>query len=102
MHLESKAHTELQGSARDFIGDQPNADEFYAWTFTRAASGPQGPHVTTLPPTSTVYCEQYGTTTPVDMGTVTVLTRIYMEPETKTHPALSELLLDRVLLFTPK
>ena len=102
VHLESKAHTELQGSARDFIGDQPNADEFYAWTFTRAASGPQGPHVTTLPPTSTVYCAQYGTTTPVDMGTVTVLTRIYMEPETKTRPALSELLLDRVLLFTPK
>ena len=106
VHMASKEHTELWGSARDFIADQPNADEFYAWAFSRAGdSGPAGPHVTTLDPTGTPtdYCSsKYGTNMKVDMSTISVVTRIYMEPATKTRPALSELLLDRLLLFTPK
>ena len=103
LFLATKNHRELQGTARDFIADQQNADMFYAWTFSRAGnSGPQGPHVTPLLPTNTCYCEPYGTSRPVDMSTVQLLDRIYAEPATKTRPALSELLLDRLLLFTPK
>ncbi|MFI8499944.1 hypothetical protein ACIGFK_15780 [Streptomyces sp. NPDC085524] len=30
------------------------------------------------------------------------LARAYMQPETRTRPALSSLLLDRLLVFTPK
>lgn len=101
--LASAQHTNLQGSARDFIADQQNADQFYAWAFTRAgSSGPQGPHVTALPPTSASFCQPYGTSRPVDMSTVSLIFRAYAEPTTKTRPALSELLLDRLLLFTPK
>jgi hypothetical protein len=104
VHLATKEHAELWGSARDFIGDQPNADKFYAWAFSRAGgSGPAGPHVTTLDPTTTDYCSsKYGTTRPVDLETIKLVTRIYMEPATRVRPALSELLLDRLLLFTPK
>lgn len=104
VNLASKDHAELWGSARDFIGDQPNADEFYASAFTRAGnSGPTGPHVTTLDATGIDYCSSnYGTNMEVETSTVSVVTRIYMEPATKTRPALSELLLDRLLLFTPK
>jgi hypothetical protein len=101
--LKTRNHVELQSSARDFIADQQDADKFYAWAFTRAgSSGPQGPHVTPLPATDTCYCEPYGTTRAVDMSTVQHLVRIYAEPATKSRPALSELLLDRLLLFTPK
>jgi len=107
VYMASKEHTDLWGSARDFIADQPNADEFYAWAFSRAGgSGPVGVHVTTLDPTDptgTKYCSTYyGTTRGVDMSTISVVNRIYMDPATKTRPALSELLLDRLLLFTPK
>jgi hypothetical protein len=105
VYMASKEHTELWGSARDFIADQPNADEFYAWAFSRAGdSGPAGPHVTTLDRTDTKYCSKYYGTErdDVDMKKISVVTRIYMEPATKTRPALSELLLDRLLLFTPK
>lgn len=101
--LASKHHDELQGSARDFIADDPNADLLYAWAFSRAGEGgPTGSHVTTLAPTDADFCAQYGTSRPVDMGTVQIVTRVYQEPATGTRPALSELLLDRALLFTPK
>jgi hypothetical protein len=101
--LATKQHREVQGSARDFIPDDSNVDRFYAWAFSRAGdSGPTGEHVTALPPTNTDYCAPYGTDRPVDMGTAQVLTRAYMEPSTGTRPAISELLLDRVLVFTPQ
>jgi hypothetical protein len=101
--LATKQSAELKGSARDFIDDQPNSGKFYAWAFSRAGdSGPSGPHVTIVPATDAEFCAQYGTDRPVDTSTIQVLTRTYMEPATLTRPALSELLLDRVLLFTPK
>ncbi|MFF4585666.1 hypothetical protein [Streptomyces sp. NPDC001388] len=101
--LAAKNHGELRGSARDFIRDQPNADKFYAWAFSRAGkTGPRGPHVTELPSTHTDYCARYGGTRPVDMSTLQVVARAYMQPKTLTRPALSSLLLDRLLLFTPK
>lgn len=100
--LQTEQSPELQGSARDFIADQPNAGKFYAWSFSRAgAGGPTGAHVSALPPIDTAFCAQYGTSRPVDLGTMQVWTRSYMEPATKTRPALSELLLDRLLVFTP-
>ncbi|AXE22122.1 hypothetical protein C0216_00520 [Streptomyces globosus] len=93
----------LQGSAQDFIPDQPKADKLYAWTFSRAGdAGPTGRHVTALPPTGTDFCAQYGTDRPVDMSTLRLVARAYMQPETATRPALSSLLLDRLLVFTPK
>ena len=86
---------DLEGSARDYIGDQPNADMFYAWTFTRASSS--GDHVTQLPTEN--FCQDTGR--PVDLNTLRVGYRAYAEPATKTHPAKAELLFDRLLLFTP-
>ncbi|MFB7462927.1 hypothetical protein ACFCZ1_05370 [Streptomyces sp. NPDC056224] len=101
--LAAQHNRQLQGSAGDFISDQPNANKFYAWTFSRAGeTGPAGPHVTTLPPTSTDFCAQYGTDRPVDMSTLRLVARAYMQPATLTRPALSSLLLDRLLVFTPK
>ena len=83
---------DLKGSARDYINDQPNADKFYAWTFTRTGSSAE--HVTQLP---TGPFDR-----PVDLSTLRVGYRAYAEPATRTHPALDELLFDRLLMFTPK
>ncbi|MEV0535973.1 hypothetical protein [Kitasatospora sp. NPDC050463] len=88
------------GSARDFVPDQPDADKLYAWAFSRAGSnGPSGPHVTALPSATTDFCARYGTDRPVDMSTIRVVARAYMQPETLSRPALSSLLLDRLLIF---
>jgi hypothetical protein len=101
--LKSENHVELQGSARDFTADQQVVDQFYAWSFSRAGgSGPQGPHVTPLASATSNYCEPYGTDRPVEMDTVQVFYRAYAEPTTRIRPAHSELLLDGLLLFTPK
>lgn len=101
--VAAKSNSEMQGSARDFIPEQRDADKLYAWTFSRAGdTGPSGSHVTTLPSTGTDYCAQYDTSRPVDMTTLRLVARAYMQPATLTRPALSSLLLDRVLVFTPK
>jgi len=107
--LDTRDHVDLQGSAADFIADRQDADKFYAWTFSRAGgSGPQGLHVTPLAATNAVYCKPYCTLPDgktyrdVDMGTVRLFFRIYAEPATRSRPALSELLMDRLLLFTAK
>ncbi|MGW7446592.1 hypothetical protein [Kitasatospora sp. NPDC054795] len=101
--LAAQNNIDLQGTANDYIPDQADAAKLYAWSFTRAGdSGPSGPHVTTLPPVSTDFCAQYGAERPVDLSTIRVGARAYMQPDTLTRPALSSLLLDRVLVFTPK
>ena len=101
--VSAEDNTELLGSARDFIADRPDADKFYAWTFSRAGgTGPTGPHVTALPSAGADFCAQFGTSRPVDMSTLRVVARAYMQPATLTRPAFSSLLLDRVLIFTPK
>jgi hypothetical protein len=87
---------DLQGSARDYINDQSNADMFYSWTFTRSSNLPE--HTTQLPTAN--FCAEAGR--PVDLNTLRVGYRAYAEPETQTHPAKSELLYDRLLIFTPK
>jgi hypothetical protein len=89
----------IQGSARDYINDQPNADMFYAWTFTRGASA--GAHVTKL--LASEYCQTNypGTNRAVDLNTLRIIFRAYMEPATRTHPAEPEMLMDRLLMFTP-
>jgi hypothetical protein len=86
----------LQGSARDYIKDQSNADMFYAWKFTHASN--PGPYATQLQ--SGDFCQNPDR--PVDLNTLRVGFRAYAEPATKTHPAKSELLFDRLLMFTPK
>ncbi|MBR7825003.1 hypothetical protein KDK95_01705 [Actinospica sp. MGRD01-02] len=101
--LAAENNLNLYGSARDFIGDQKNADKFYAWTFSRAGDGgPTGAHVTMLPSTNSDFCAQYGGNRPVDLSTLRLVARAYMQPATLSRPALSSLLLDRVLVFTPK
>lgn len=99
--LASAQSPKLQGSASNYIGDQPNTDKFYAWTFSRT-DAITGPYVTMLPSTATDFCGQFGTSTPVDMQTLRLLFRAYVDPATKTHPAEPELLFDRLLLFTPE
>lgn len=101
--VTAKHHRDLRGSARDFIADQPDADKLYAWSFSRAGdAGPTGPHVTELPSAGTDFCARYGADRPVDMSSMQAVARAYMQPGTLTHPALSSLLLDRLLVFTPK
>ncbi|MEU8512883.1 hypothetical protein AB0C76_15015 [Kitasatospora sp. NPDC048722] len=56
----------------------------------------------TVPPVSTDFCAQYGAERSVDLSTIRVVARAYMQPDTLTRPALSSLLLDRVLVFTPR
>ena len=94
---------DLQGSAADYINDQPNADMFYAWTFTRGANS--GSHVTQLMTAGAPekYCQtRFGLTQPVDLNMLRIFARAYMEPGTNTRPYESELILDRILVFTPK
>ncbi len=94
---------DLQGSAADYIHDQPNADMFYAWTFTRGAGS--GSHVTQLmtPGTLEKYCQtRFGLTQPVDLNMVRIISRAYLEPATNTRPLDTEMILDRILVFTPK
>lgn len=103
--LASVQSPDLQGSASDYIRDQPNADRFYAWTFTRGAGS--GDHVTQLMTAGTPdkYCRtRFGLTAPppVDLNIVRVMARAYLEPATNTRPVEMELILDRLLLFTPK
>ena len=101
--VAAKHHRDLRGSARDYLPDEPDADKLYAWTFSRAGdTGPTGPHVTELPSVGTDFCAQYGGDRPVDLSSMQAVARAYMQPETMTHPALSSLLLDRLLVFTPK
>ncbi|MET9152245.1 hypothetical protein ABZX82_13400 [Streptomyces griseoflavus] len=100
--VTAKNHRDLRGTARDYLPASPDADQLYAWTFSRAGdAGPTGPHVTALPPAGTDFCAQYGADRPVDMSRMQAVARAYMQPETLTHPALSSLLLDRLLVFTP-
>lgn len=87
---------DLQGSARDYINDQPNADMFYSWTFSQSPNA--AGHTTQLPTAN--FCADSGR--PVDLNTLRVGYRAYAEPATQTHPAKSELLYDRLLMFTPK
>ncbi len=89
----------LQGSAGAYISDQPNADMFYAWTFARTGGPiPSDLHVSTIPDANVDFC---GTPDrPVDLRTLRVGFRAYMEPPTKVRPAEPELLMDRLLLFT--
>ena len=93
---------DLQSSARDYINDQPNADMFYAWTFTRASSNDTS-HTTQVIPTTDFCKTRYpGTDRPVDLNTLRVGYRAYIEPTTAIHPSQSEILFDHLLLFTPK
>ena len=49
------------------------------------------------------YCSvNYGTAGEVRMSTIKAMTRVYTDPATGAHPPVWELLLDRLLLFTPK
>ena len=101
--LASVQSPDLQGSASDYINDQPNADMFYAWTFTRGAAS--GSHVTQLMTAGTLekYCQtRFGLSQPVDLNIVRVISRAYLEPATNTRPLDTEMIIDRTLLFTPK
>ncbi|WP_251513262.1 hypothetical protein [Actinacidiphila bryophytorum] len=101
--LAAQNNVVLRGSARDYIPDQPNADKLYAWSFSRAGNaGPTGPHVTRLPSASANYCASFGSNRSVDMSTLRAVARAYMQPATRTRPALSSLLLDRMLVFIPR
>ena len=101
--LASVQSLDLQGSARDYINDQPNADMFYAWTFTRGLAS--GSHVTQLMTAGTQdkYCQtRFGLSQPVDLNIVRIISRAYLEPATNTRPLDTEMIIDRILLFTPK
>ena len=80
---------ELAGSAADYIPDDPNVDQLYAWKVARDC-GAQ-PHCVELP----TGCPG------VDLARQAFIAfRMYMEPSTRTSPDPEELLLDHVTRFS--
>ncbi len=84
---------EYQGSADDYIPGHPQAQYLYAWKIARKNDGdlhclevPAGP-------------QRYGIS-PDDK--IILLFRAYLERATKAGPAHNELVMDRVIRFSPK
>lgn len=82
---------DLQGSAADYIPGDANEPLFYSWKVARNCGSEQHCIQIPDPPCSII-----------DTNTVRLVFRAYMEPATKAGPIYTELLYDRVLLFTPK
>jgi hypothetical protein len=78
----------MVGSARDYLGDHPDVDLLFAWTFSRNCDG-------------AVHCSQVEAACP-GMGMAepgAIHFRAYLDPETGTHPLASETILDGAIRF---
>ncbi len=90
---------EMPGSAAYFLGstvDPDTANMLYAWKFTRPGGCPAG---------DTPSCRPVDTTCTAGVAAdepVALVFRAYVEKKTKVAPAYSEIVIDRVLLFTAK
>lgn len=81
---------QLEGSARHWLPDHPDADQLYAWVIARGCEG------------HPAACLDLPTTCPEGVGwedPLRVSVRAYLEPATGAGPIASELLPDRVLKF---
>lgn len=81
---------EMEGSARAYLPDHPDADKLYAWTFRRDCG-------------SDVYCTEVAAECPgLDAGELgSIHWRAYAEEATGTRPLASELVADRAIKFKP-
>lgn len=84
---------EYLGSADDYIPGHPQAQYLYAWKIIRKSNGDL--HCLEVP----VGPQRYGIE-PDDK--LILFFRAYLEKETKTGPAHNELVMDRVIRFSPK
>jgi hypothetical protein len=88
--VDSRAY---QGSADDYIAGHPKAGYLYAWKIARKSYG--DPHCLEVP----VGPQRYG----IGLDDkLMVFFRMYLEKATKAGPAHNELVLDRVIKFSPR
>ena len=85
--------SEWKGSAEDYVPGPPEAKYLYAWKVSRRSNG--DPHCLEVP------------TDPSHYGIglderIWLFFRVYLERATRVGPAWNELVLDRVIKFSPK
>jgi len=94
---------DFEGSARQYLPDDPDADMLYVVTVARNCSG-GGPCMQVKQPNLTdINGIPYTCTPPLDVNQQQLffLWRSYMEPATKVSPDDNELLYDRAIYFGP-
>lgn len=86
-------NTKLEGTAEEYLPDNPNAEYLYVWKIARSADGnprclevPTGPGAYGIPLDAQCY----------------VAFRAYQEKETQVGPYWFELLYDRAIKFSPR
>lgn len=82
--------SDLLDTALDYLPQNPNADKFYVYKVARDCGG--DPHCMQVP---TGLCPR------AKMETMYLVTRAYLEPGRKVGPAYNEIVLDRVIKFSP-
>lgn len=84
---------DFNGTAEEYLPDNPNAKYFYVYKFARNCEG--DPHCIEVP----YDMGAYG----IDLDQpVFIAWRMYLEESTKTGPAYSEIVYDRAIKFDPK
>ena len=84
---------DFNGTAEEYLPDNPNAKYFYVYKFARNCEG--DPHCIEVPSDMGAYGIDLDQ--PVFIGW-----RMYLEESTKTGPAYSEIVYDRAIKFDPK
>ena len=84
---------EFNGTAKEYLPDNPNAKYLYVYKVARNCNG--DPHCFKVPTGPGAY--GIGLDQPLFIGW-----RLYMEKATKTGPSYSEILYDRAIKFDPK
>jgi hypothetical protein len=89
---------DMVGSASSYLGlspDDPTANLLYAYVVARPGSCVGDPK----------FCREVGydcTSGVADQEPLALVFRAYLEPETKVGPAYCEIVIDRIIKFTPK
>ncbi len=92
--VDSGTFAKLPGTATAYLPSEPDASKFYVWKVARNCNG--DPHCMEAKPPSV--CTGLMSAEPL----VRVFFRAYAEPATQVGPPESELLYDRVIVFSPK
>lgn len=82
--------SDLLDTASDYLPQNPNADKFYVYKVARDCGG--DPHCMQVP---TGLCAR------AKMDIMYLVTRAYLEPGRKVGPGYNEIVLDRVIKFSP-
>jgi len=94
---------DFEGSARQYLPDDPDADKLYVVTVARNCSGGSLCMQVKQPSLIDINGNPYTCTPPLDVNQQQMffLWRSYMEPATKVSPDDNELLYDRAIYFGP-